>query len=146
MNLNEQREKEKRNEMGQARLFLDLIKKKRERWEFSDIAEQMAFDKNNEDILLVAESLGNWSSIAVGEKKKILDDLWLGVIRISCYCNHLETVTKKSISEYRHELKTSTRLVSEKRTLELELLKQKQEYEQQIKSLKAEISFLSRCE
>jgi len=142
--LNENREKERLNEIRLCSLQIEMSKKKRERWEFSDLSEQMAFDKNLEDLLIISDSFFEWSKQAKGDKKNVLDNLFISTVRVGTYIQHLEVIVKKSICEYRDEVKRNVELVSEKRALELKLMQLENEKNNEIKSLKAENEFLSR--
>lgn len=142
--LSEKKESHRLNEMRLSKMHLELLKKKRERWEFSDLSEQMAFDKNLEDLLIISDSFFEWGKQAKGDKKKVLDDLFIGTVRVGTYIQHLEVIVKKAICEYRDEIKRNTELSSEKRTLEIKLIQLEKEKNNEIKSLKAENEFLSR--
>lgn len=143
--LSEKKESHRLNEMRLSKMHLELLKKKRDRWEFSDLSEQMAFDKNLEDLLIISDSFFEWGKQAKGDKKKVLDDLFIGTVRVGTYIQHLEVIVKKAICEYRDEVKRNTELSSEKRTLEIKLMQLETEKNNEIKSLKAENEFLSRC-
>jgi len=142
--LSEKKESIRLNEMRLSKMHLELLKKKRDRWEFSDLSEQMAFDKNLEDLLIISDSFFEWGKQAKGDKKKVLDDLFIGTVRVGTYIQHLEVIVKKAICEYRDEIKRNTELSSEKRTLEIKLMQLETEKNNEIKSLKAENEFLSR--
>jgi len=144
--LNDKREKERLNEIRLCSLQIEMSKKKRERWEFSDLSEQMAFDKNLEDLLIISDSFFEWGKNAKGDKKKVLDDLFIGTVRVGTYIQHLEVIVKKAICEYRDEVKRNTELSSQKRLLDLKLIQLEKEKNNEIKTLKAENEFLSRSQ
>lgn len=125
--------------ISQANLLLKFIEQKRKDWSFADLSEQLAYDKNIEDILLISNSLFEWSEKAPPDKKSKLEDLFLGTLRINSYCTHLEVVVKKAVSELSNERKSSDRMSSEKRILQLE----KKELENEIEKLKKQIEFSS---
>lgn len=137
------KEDKKLEEIKISNLYFEMLKKNRERWEFADISEQLAFDKNNEDIAILAGYLSEWHEKANGDKKKLLADLWLGVLRINVYCSHFETIVKKSVSDYRNIVKENTKLVSEKKTLQLKLEKMQLDYGKEIETLRKEIEFIN---
>ncbi len=133
-------------EKRESQLLLRYIKQQSDRFEFADISQQLAYEKNLEDTMILNDALTNWASNPKlpKEKQKELNDLLLGLWRIMSYCNNIETTIKFSVSKYVTTEKRNTELVSENKTLELkmqqlELLKNKE-----IEALKKEVEFLSK--
>lgn len=144
MNLEQEKAQRKDDEIKMAKAHLKLIRMQRDRWEFADLSEQLAFDKNMEDVMLIADAFSNWLQNAEGAKKVTLTNLWLAIIRISVHFSHLEVICKKSVLEYRNCLKEVDVLNSKVRMLELENKSLKLDFEGQIHSLKSEIEFLNK--
>lgn len=139
MSLETDRKKQRSFEVSQGKLLAQFLEKQSENWQFIEISEQIAFDKNNEDLILLGEKMLEFSEKAKEENKRMFIELYLKVIRISSYCMHLETVAKHAANLYRNESKKIALLESEKRLLSLE----KTQKENEIKSLKKEIEFLT---
>jgi len=131
-------------ENAAAGLYFGFLKNKRDSFEFSDVAQILAKDKNDEDLLFVCDAFTKWHNNSKKEdQKKELLSLLQGVWRVSSYCINLETITKQSVSKYVDIEKRNMQLVSEKRTIELKNLQQIEKLENEIKSLKAELEFVS---
>jgi len=143
--INDLRDNQRNIERSQAKLLVDYLKQQDEFWEFQGLSEQIAFDKNQSDMILLSEQLHEWYSKAKNdEQKKILENLYIKIISISGYVMHLETVSKQSIRLFRDEQKKADRYLSEKKTLEHRLILLEKEKDNEIKKLKDEIEFINR--
>lgn len=143
--INDLRDNQRNIERSQAQLLVDYLKQQDEFWEFQGLSEQIAFDKNQSDMILLSEQLHEWYSKAKNdEQKKILENLYIKIISISGYVMHLETVSKQSIRLFRDEQKKADRYLSEKKTLEHRLILMEKEKDNEIKKLKDEIEFINR--
>lgn len=143
--INDLRDNQRNIERSQAKLLVDYLKQQDEFWEFQGLSEQIAFDKNQSDMILLSEQLHEWYTKAKNdEQKKILENLYIKIISISGYVMHLETVSKQSIRLFRDEQKKADRYLSEKKTLEHRLILLEKEKDNEIKKLKDEIEFINR--
>lgn len=143
--INDLKDNQRNIERSQAKLLVDYLKQQDEFWEFQGLSEQIAFDKNQSDMILLSEQLHEWYSKAKNdEQKKILENLYIKIISISGYVMHLETVSKQSIRLFRDEQRKSDRYLSEKKTLERRLILMEKEKDNEIKKLKDEIEFINR--
>lgn len=142
--INKLKDDQRNIERSQSKLLVEYLKQQDKFWEFQGLSEQIAFDKNQNDMILLSTQISEWLEKSKNEEqKKILTEMFLKTIRISSYVFHLETVSKHSITLYRQELETSKRLLSEKRSIELKLNQTEKEKDEQIKALKKEIEFIS---
>lgn len=143
--INKLKDDQRNIERSQSKLLVGYLKQQEEFWEFQGLSEQIAFDKNQNDMILLSSQISEWLEKSKNEEqKKLLTEMFLKTIRISSYVFHLETVSKHSISLYRQELQSNKRLLSEKRSLELNYNQFKKENDEQIKALKKEIEFLNK--
>ena len=143
--INDLKDNQRNIERSQAKLLVDYLKQQDDFWEFQGLSEQIAFDKNQSDMILLSEQLHEWYSKAKNdEQKKILENLYIKIISISGYVMHLETVSKQSIRLFRDEQKKADRYLSEKKTLEHRLILLEKEKDNEIKKLKDEIEFINR--
>ena len=143
--INDLKDNQRNIERSQAKLLVDYLKQQDEFWEFQGLSEQIAFDKNQSDMVLLSEQLHEWYTKAKNnEQKKILENLYIKIISISGYVMHLETVSKQSIRLFRDEQKKADRYLSEKKTLEHRLILLEKEKDNEIKKLKEEIEFINR--
>ena len=140
--LNKLREENKIVEQRQTSLWMNFVKEQRERFEFAEISHNLAYEKNLEDTMIINDSLTNWATNPKldKDKKKELNGLLLSLWRVMAYCSNLETIVKTAVSKYVTTEKHNSKLVSEKRMLELEL----QQKDKTIETLKKEIEFLSK--
>lgn len=141
--LNKLRDDQRNIERLQSKLLIGYLKNQSEFWEFQGLAEQIAFDKNNEDLFLLSNQLLEWSEKAKESNKKLMFEMYIKCSRIATYCQHLESVSKHSITLYRQEQKESKRLLSEKKDLELKLRKLELEKNGEIEKLKKQLEFNS---
>lgn len=143
--INDLKDNQRNIERSQAKLLVDYLKQQDEFWEFQGLSEQIAFDKNQSDMVLLSEQLHEWYTKAKNdEQKKILENLYIKIISISGYVMHLETVSKQSIRLFRDEQRKADRYLSEKKTLERRLILMEKEKDNEIKKLKDEIEFINR--
>ena len=143
--INDLKDNQRNIERSQAKLLIDYLKQQDEFWEFQGLSEQIAFDKNQSDMILLSEQLHEWYSKAKNdEQKKILENLYIKIISISGYVMHLETVSKQSVRLFRDEQRKADRYLSEKKTLEHRLILMEKEKDNEIKKLKDEIEFINR--
>lgn len=143
--INDLRDNQRHIERSQSRLLIEYLKQKDNFWEFQGLSEQIAFDKNQEDLILLSEQLHDWYEKAkTNEQKKILENLYVKSISISSYIMHLEVVSKQSIRLFREEQIKSDRYLTEKKTLEHRLILLEKEKDNEIKKLKDEIEFINR--
>ena len=124
---------------------LELIKSKRESFEFADKSHQLLYEKNNEDLLLLSDQLTNWLSKVKTEDSRYNDmqQLLFSVWRISNYIQTLETISKSAVSELVVEKKRADFLASENHLIKLKSMNDNQNYEALIKSLRSELEFLN---
>ena len=124
---------------------LELIKSKRESFEFADKSQQLLYEKNNEDLLLLSDQLTNWLSKVKQEDSRYNDmqQLLFSVWRISNYIQTLETISKSAVSELVVEKKRADFLASENHLMKLKSMNDNQNYEALIKSLRSELEFLN---
>lgn len=142
--LDKLKDEQRHVERSQSKLLVEYLRNQDRFWEFQGLQEQIAFDKNQNDMILISEQLFEWSKKAKNpEQKKLLDDLFMKMIRVSSYVFHLETVSKHSVTLYYQELDTSKRMLSEKRTLQLKMEVLEIEKNAEIKALKSEIEFIN---
>ena len=124
---------------------LELIKSKRESFEFADKSQQLLYEKNNEDLLLLSDQLTNWLSKVKKEDSRYndMEQLLFSVWRISNYIQTLETISKSAVSELVIEKKRADFLASENHLMKLKSMNDNQNHEALVKSLRAEIQFLN---
>ena len=142
--INDLKDNQRNIERSQAKLLIQYLQQQDEFWEFQGLSEQIAFDKNQSDMTLLANQLFEWFEKAKNaEQKKKLESLYIKIISISGYVMHLETVSKQSVRLWREEKKNHDRILSEKKSLELKLLTLEKSKDEEIKKLKAELEFIN---
>ena len=142
--INDLKDNQRNIERSQANLLIKYLQQQDEFWEFQGLSEQIAFDKNQSDMILLSNQLFEWFEKAKNdEQKKKLENLYIKIISISGYVMHLETVAKQSVRLWREEKKNHDRILSEKKSLELKLLTLEKTKDEEIKKLKAELEFIN---
>lgn len=140
------REENKDLEQRQNALLMSFIKNERKRFEFADVSQQLAYEKNLEDTMVINDALTTWlQNPKLNAKSKAeLNDLLVSLWRVMTYSNNLETITKTAVSKYVSTERRNDELVSEKKTLELRLHQIEQTKNKEIDALKKEIEFLNK--
>lgn len=141
-----EREEAKIVEQRQISLLKNFIGTQRERFEFAEISQHLAMEKNLEDTMVLNDALVGWlTNPKIDAKRKAeLNDLVSSLWRVMAYCSNLETVSKTAVSKYIITEKRNDQLVSEKRSLELKFQKFENEKNKEIDALKKEIEFLNK--
>lgn len=134
-----QREQNKVHEQRQVNSFMKMIYKQRESFQFADISQQIAHEKNEEDLVVLSDTLTKWNLKIKNDdpRKKELESLLFSVWRVMAYSQSLETVSKTAVSYYMSVEKRNTQLASDIRLVELKS-------QQEIDKLKNEIETLKR--
>lgn len=146
MSLEKQREEAAFLEVAQNKLWARLRKEERQRFDFAETSQWLAFDKKEEDFAELMDKFIGWIQ-ALGnreDKKTELTLLLKTIFRLQGYCSNLETITQTAVSKYTTFEKRIKELRSEKRLLELELIQIKAKHDSEIKSLKSEIEFIGK--
>lgn len=145
MSLEKQREEKRVLEQSQARLHFEFAKRERERFDFADTSQWLAFDKKEEDFAILLDKFIGWIEVMKdGDNRKTeLTEMVKSIFRLQGYCSNLETITQTAVSKYSSFEKQIKESKSEKRLLELELIQMKAKHDSEIKSLKSEIEFTS---
>jgi len=145
-NLNKEREADSFIEKKQVKLLMSFIKKERDRFNFADTSQWLAFEKKEQDLLVLADALTAWTiKIDKGDPRhKELMDLLKSVWSIGSYCSNLETICQSSVSKYIGLENEAKRLSSEKREASLRFQLKEKEYLHKIETLEKEIEFTSR--
>lgn len=143
MNLEENRRKENEIERNQIKLVSQFFEQRRKKFDYADIAHWALENQKEIDLIYISESLTDWHQKAKESSKKQFLDMILAVFRIQSYCNAIETISKASVANYANECVRTKKLESELSNLKLELMNTSTKYEQEIKSLKSEIEFIS---
>lgn len=140
------REANKVVEQRQVALLKNFIGAQRERFEFAEISQHLAMEKNLEDTMILNDALTTWlmNPKADAKKKKELSDLVNSLWRVMAYCSNLETIAKTAVSKYITTEKRNDQLVSEKHSLELKFQQFEKQKNKEIDALKKEIEFLNK--
>lgn len=141
-----QREQNKIVEKRETALWLSFIKEQRERFDFADVSQHLAYEKNLEDTMIINNALTNWLSNPKlsAEKKKELNDLILSLWRVMAYCGNIETTIKYAVSKYVTTEKRNDELIADLAQLKLKYRNLEVSTNNTIESLGKEIEFLSK--
>lgn len=140
------REANKIVEQRQVTLLKNFIGTQRERFEFAEVSQHLAMEKNLEDTMILNDALTTWlmNPKADAKKKKELTDLVNSLWRVMAYCSNVETIAKTAVSKYVTTEKRNDQLVSEKHSLELKFQQFEKQKNKEIDALKKEIEFLNK--
>ncbi len=142
--LKDKRLEQKNKEMSQVSLMSKYFKQQRERFDYADTAQWILDDKCDTDLIFIQEKVSEWiSSAKTDAQKKVLNEMFLGILRINSYIDQMRTLNKHTVAKYVSTEKLLQAAHSEKKILELdknnEILKLKKDLE----NAKKEIEFIN---
>lgn len=143
--LKDARAKEKEQEKKQVSLMSKYFEQQRERFDYADTAQWLLDDKCDTDLIYIQEKVSEWSKAAKTDtQKKVLNEMFLGVLRVSSYIDNMRTLAKHSVSKYVTTEKEIQRLHSEKKLLEIEKNQEISKLKTELENAKKEIEFIER--
>jgi len=143
--LKDARAKEKEQEKKQVSLMAKYFEQQRERFDYADTAQWLLDDKCDTDLIYIQEKVSEWSKVAKTDtQKKVLNEMFLGVLRVSSYIDTMRTLAKHSVSKYVTAEKEVQRLNSEKRLMKLDKDKEISRLKKELENAKKEIEFIER--
>jgi hypothetical protein len=143
--LKDARAKEKEQEQKQVSLMSKYFEQQRERFDYADTAQWLLDDKCDTDLIYIQEKVSEWSKAAKTDtQKKVLNEMFLGVLRVSSYIDNMRTLAKHSVSKYVTTEKEIQRLHSEKKLLEIEKNQEISKLKTELENAKKEIEFIER--
>lgn len=143
--LKDARAKEKEQEKKQVSLMAKYFEQQRERFDYADTAQWLLDDKCDTDLIYIQEKVSEWSKAAKTDtQKKVLNEMFLGVLRVSSYIDNMRTLAKHSVSKYVTTEKEIQRLHSEKKLLEIEKNQEILKLKTELENAKKEIEFIER--
>lgn len=143
--LKDARAKEKEQEKKQVSLMAKYFEQQRERFDYADTAQWLLDDKCDTDLIYIQEKVSEWSKVAKTDtQKKVLNEMFLGVLRVSSYIDTMRTLAKHSVSKYVTAEKEVQRLNSEKRLMKLDKDKEISRLKTELENAKKEIEFIER--
>ena len=143
--LKDARAKEKEQEKKQVSLMAKYFEQQRERFDYADTAQWLLDDKCDTDLIYIQEKVSEWSKAAKTDtQKKVLNEMFLGVLRVSSYIDNMRTLAKHSVSKYVTTEKEIQRLHSEKKLLEIEKNQEISKLKTELENAKKEIEFIER--
>lgn len=118
----------------------------REYFEYADYSQYILEQQIASDTLILHDKLVTWIEKAgkSSPKYKELLELNMAILRIDTYFKNIQTVCKAATVQVALKDKEINQLTSKIRTLEIEKLSIKSNYESQIKSLSEQINFLEK--
>ena len=143
--LKDARQKQKEEEIKQVSLMAKYFEQQRERFDYADTAQWLLDDKCDTDLIYIQEKVSEWSKVAKTDtQKKVLNEMFLGVLRVSSYIDTMRTLAKHSVSKYVTAEKEVQRLNSEKRLMKLDKDKEISRLKKELENAKKEIEFIER--
>lgn len=144
--LNKGREEEAFIEQSQAKMILKYVKQERKNFDFAEYSQWLAFDKKEEDLLVLSNTIIDWVDKLPenSTKKNSLVELLKSVFRVSSYCVNLETVVQNAVSKHISLKKDLDAANSSKYRQSLEFELKERDYKKKIEALEKEIEFLSK--
>ena len=143
--LKDARQKQKEEEIKQVSLMAKYFEQQRERFDYADTAQWLLDDKCDTDLIYIQEKVSEWSKAAKTDtQKKVLNEMFLGVLRVSSYIDTMRTLAKHSVSKYVTAEKEVQRLNSEKRLMKLDKDKEISRLKKELENAKKEIEFIER--
>lgn len=129
-------------EKQQISLWIKLMEQQRKSFEYADASQYILDEKCDIDLVFIQDKIVEWSKSAKNEnQKKVLNEMFLCLLRTSSYIDVMRTLCKQSVSKYVTAEKRITALHSEIRMLEYDKNGQIDELKKQLENAKKEIEF-----
>lgn len=142
--LKDKRLEQKNKEMSQVSLMSKYFEQQRERFDYADTAQWILDDKCDVDLIFIQEKVSEWlSSAKIDAQKKVLNEMFMGALRINAYIDQMRTLNKHSVAKYVSTEKLLHASHSEKKILELEKNKEILRLKTELENAKKEIEFIN---
>lgn len=123
-------------------LWTKLIDQQRKSFEYADASQYILDEKCDIDLVYIQDRIVEWSKSAKNEnQKKVLNEMFLCLLRTSSYIDVIRTLSKQSVAKYVTAEKRITALHSEFRLMEYEKNSQIEQLKKQLENAKKEIEF-----
>lgn len=123
-------------------LWTKLIDQQRKSFEYADASQYILDEKCDIDLVYIQDRIVEWSKSAKNEnQKKVLNEMFLCLLRTSSYIDVIRTLSKQSVAKYVTAEKRITALHSELRLMEYEKNSQIEQLQKQLENAKKEIEF-----
>jgi hypothetical protein len=129
-------------ESHQLNLWTKLLDQQRKSFEYADAGQYILDEKCDTDLVYIQDRIVEWSKIAKNDnQKKVLNEMFLCLLRCSSYIDVIRTLSKQSVAKYVTAEKRITALHSEIRLMEYDKNGQISELQKQLENAKKEIEF-----
>lgn len=129
-------------ESQQLNLWTKLLDQQRKSFEYADAGQYILDEKCDTDLIYIQDRIVEWSKSAKNDnQKKVLNEMFLCLLRCSSYIDVLRTLSKQSVAKYVTAEKRITALHSEIRLMEYDKNGQIAELQKQLENAKKEIEF-----
>lgn len=127
-------------------LLLKLLKQERKSYDFADTSQWLAFQKKEEDLMLISTTIASWIESVPKDSPKVkpLNELLNCLFRLGSYTANLETVCQTAVSKYVSCEKSIKQCASDSYSSKLAFEKRELEYKRKIEQLEKEIEFINR--
>lgn len=123
-------------------LWTKLIDQQRKSFEYADAGQYILDEKCDIDLVYIQDRIVEWSKSAKNEnQKKVLNEMFLCLLRTSSYIDVIRTLSKQSVAKYVTAEKRITALHSELRLMEYEKNSKIEQLQKQLENAKKEIEF-----
>lgn len=135
-----------KEERHQAVLYSRMLEYRRERFALAEKQLFFMSDQNNADTLLINENILNWLQKAKdgSEQKKLLNEMANALIRMNAYTITVESSAKAAVTEQLRDSEIVSRLESDLRKKDIEIMQLKLEPERlkkEVEKLKEQSKF-----
>jgi hypothetical protein len=129
-------------ESHQLNLWTKLLDQQRKSFEYADAGQYILDEKCDTDLVYIQDRIVEWSKSAKNDnQKKVLNEMFLCLLRCSSYIDVIRTLSKQSVAKYVTAEKRITALHSEIRLMEYDKNGQISELQKQLENAKKEIEF-----
>ena len=123
-------------------LWTKLIDQQRKSFEYADASQYILDEKCDIDLVYIQDRIVEWSKSAKNEnQKKVLNEMFLCLLRTSSYIDVIRTLSKQSVAKYVTAEKRITALHSELRLMEYDKNSKIEQLQKQLENAKKEIEF-----
>lgn len=139
--LNEKRKSQNEIEKSNVSIFIKALESEKKRFEYAEASQWLLDDKCDTDLIYIQEKLSEWSAKAKETQKPVLNEMYVGIIRVYSYIESMRTLCKTAVSKYVGLEKENARLQSELTLQKMNYLQEIQRLTKELENVKKEIEF-----
>lgn len=140
--LNEKRKAQNEIEKSNVSIFIKALESEKKRFEYAETSQWLLDDKCDTDLIYIQEKLSEWSAKAKDTQKPVLNEMYVGIMRVYSYIENMRTLCKTAVSKYVGLEKENARLNSELNLQRMNHSLEIKKLTKELENAKKEIEFI----